>query len=184
MALDIMKILHKTPLAIDLTEEELAAIASCCRERRFPAGSEVFAEASPGREMYVLCTGRVSIEINIPSQPVPKTIQLAVAQPGMIFGEVALVDSAPRSARALARDEVTVLEISHEDLRRVMDAEPRIGYMLLQNLATILCERLRSTNLVLRNEWLNSDAQVEDERFHGSSHRMQNVLLWAQLDRK
>jgi hypothetical protein len=65
-----------------------------------------------------------------------------------------------------------------------MDAEPRIGYMLLQNLATILCERLRSTNLVLRNEWLNSDAQVEDERFHGSSHRMQNVLLWAQLDRK
>ncbi len=26
-----------------------------------PTGSEVFAEASPGREMYVLCTGRVSI---------------------------------------------------------------------------------------------------------------------------
>ncbi len=184
MALDIMKILHKTPLTIDLTEEELTAIASCCRERRFPAGSEVFAEASPGREMYVLCTGRVSIEITIPSQPVPKTVQLAVAHPGMIFGEVALVDSAPRSARALARDEVTVLEIPHEDLRRVMDAEPRIGYMLLKNLATILCDRLRSTNLVLRNEWLNSDAQVENKRFHGSSHRMQNVLLWAQLDRK
>lgn len=50
MALDIMKILHKTPLAIDLTEEELAAIASCCRDRRFPVGSEVFAEASPGRD--------------------------------------------------------------------------------------------------------------------------------------
>ena len=79
----------------------------------------------------------------------------------MIFGEVALVDSVPRSARALARDEVTVLEISHEDLRRVMEAEPRIGYVILQNLATILCDRLRSTNLLLRNEWINSDVQLE-----------------------
>ena len=85
----------------------------------------------------------------------------------MIFGEVALVDSVPRSARALAGDEVTVLEISNEDLRRVMEAEPRIGYVILQNLATILCDRLRSTNLLLRNEWLNSDAQVEN-RSHNS----------------
>lgn len=154
MAIEVVEILRQTPLAEGLTDEELQAIAPFCRERRVATGHEIFAEASRGRELYIVCDGRVSLEVTLPDRLVHQTERLATAVPGMVFGEISLVDGSPRSAAARALEDSALLEITSDDLRRVMDAQPRIGYIIMRNLATVLSARLRSTNLWLRNELL------------------------------
>ncbi|HIG46513.1 MAG TPA: Crp/Fnr family transcriptional regulator, partial [candidate division Zixibacteria bacterium] len=71
---------------------------------------------------------------------------------GMIVGELALVDGSPRSARAFSYEDTTVLEIKSDDIRKIMEEYPRIGYIVMRNLAVVLTRRLRNTNLRLRNE--------------------------------
>ncbi|MBT5875943.1 MAG: cyclic nucleotide-binding domain-containing protein, partial [Candidatus Latescibacteria bacterium] len=86
------------------------------------------------------------------NRPGRKSERLATATSGMIFGEISLVDGSPRSAGARTMEETSVLEIMSEDIRAVMDKHPRIGYVIMKNLATVLSARLRNTNIWLRNE--------------------------------
>jgi CRP/FNR family transcriptional regulator, cyclic AMP receptor protein len=152
MALEIVDTLRQTGLAEGLTQEELEELVPICRQRKFPENEEVFGEASEGNELYIICTGRVSIEVGLPNRPGRKSERLATATSGMIFGEISLVDGSPRSAGARTMEETSVLEIMSEDIRAVMDKHPRIGYVIMKNLATVLSARLRNTNIWLRNE--------------------------------
>lgn len=154
MAIHIVEILRQTGFSEGLTDQELDEIASICRERAFAKGDEIFGEASMGTELYIVCIGRVSLEVALPNRPGRQAERLATADPGKVFGELALVDGSPRSARARALDDTTVIEIANEDIHRVMETHPRIGYIIMRNLATVLCARLRNTNLWLRNELL------------------------------
>lgn len=154
MAIDILETLRKTAFAEGLTDEELKAIVSVCREREFASGEDIFSEASRGTELYIVCRGRVSLEVSLPNHPSQRSERLATATAGMVFGELSLVDGSPRSAGARALDDTTVIEIASADIHPIMEAQPRIGFVILRNLATVLSTRLRSTNLWLRNELL------------------------------
>ena len=152
MAIDIIDMLKQTGLAEGLTDSELELLVPICHARKFGEDEEIFSEASIGRELYVICKGRVSIEVGLPNRPGRKTERLATANAGMIFGEVALVDGSPRSARARTMEETDALEILSDDIWNVMESNPRIGYVIMRNLATVLSARLRNTNIWLRNE--------------------------------
>lgn len=154
MAIDTIDMIRRAAFTEGLSDEEIRVIAPIGRERRFEQGEEIFSEASRGEEFYVVCEGRVSIEVGLPNRPGRRTERLATALPGMVFGELALVDGSPRSALARALDETLLIEIPSKDLRAVMDQHPRIGYVVMSNLATVLGARLRNTNLWLRNELL------------------------------
>jgi CRP-like cAMP-binding protein len=60
----------------------------------YPAGQTIFAEGQPGYKMYVVIDGEV--EIRARGQPINKV------GPGELLGEMALIDSEPRSASAVA----------------------------------------------------------------------------------
>jgi len=79
-----------------------------------PAGDLIFDEYSKGRELYLLCSGRVRIKkytkFGVESL-------LAVLHPGDFFGELSLIDGLPRSARADAMDDCVVLTVTADDFR-------------------------------------------------------------------
>lgn len=154
MAIDILKMLGETAFADGLTVQELAVIASVCKERQFSQDEEIFGEASTGSELYIVCKGRVSLEVALPNRPSEKQERLTTATLGMVFGELSLVDGTPRSARARALEDTLVIEIASSNINPLMELHPRIGFILMRNLATLLAFRLRSTNLWLRNELL------------------------------
>lgn len=154
MAIDIIGMLRHTGFSEGLTDEELGKIAPICRERAFTKGEEIFGEASLGQELYIICKGRVSLEVALPDHPGRTSERLATATSGMVFGELSLVDGSPRSAMARALDDTTVIEIKSDEIHKIMEEQPHIGYIIMRNLATVLCERLRNTNLWLRNELL------------------------------
>jgi signal transduction histidine kinase len=101
----------------------------------FPAGDLIFDEYSKGRELFLLCSGRVRIKkytkFGVESL-------LAVLHPGDFFGELSLIDGLPRSARADAMDECIVLSITADAFRTLVARNQQIALNLLHNLGVRL----------------------------------------------
>ena len=152
MTNDYSDMLRQTAFSEGLTEEELKVISPICHEHQFKEGEELFSEASKGSELYIICKGRISVEVALLNGVGRRSERLELATSGMIVGELALVDGSPRSARAFSYEDTTVLEIKSDDIRKIMEEYPRIGYIVMRNLAVVLTRRLRNTNLRLRNE--------------------------------
>jgi CRP-like cAMP-binding protein len=78
----------------------------------------------------------------------PSTINMLYK--GQCFGEMILLNSAVRSATVVAAEATTLIVIREPEFRRLCDANPRIGYVVIRNLAQDLAYKLRSSNLLLR----------------------------------
>lgn len=103
--------------------------------RTIPAGDLIFDEYSKGRELYLLCSGRVRIKkytkFGVESL-------LAVLHPGDFFGELSLIDGLPRSARAEAMDECSVLILTADAFRNLVNTNRQVALNLLNNLSVRL----------------------------------------------
>lgn len=81
----------------------------------------------------------------------PTGEKIAELGPGNILGEIALIDNQPRSANAVCIGRVQACHIPASDLRKLMGTKREIGFVVLTNLAKVMCMRLRNTNLRLDN---------------------------------
>lgn len=102
--------------------------------RSYQVDEMIFCENEPGRELYILQSGRVKITKMVDGQEV----LLAVLQPGDIFGEMALLDNKPRSASAIIAETATMLAINKANFTDMVKAQPQLATRLI----TLLSERL------------------------------------------
>lgn len=116
-----------------LLKSIVAALAPSARSR-FPKDRLILVEGGTGTCMYVVQEGRVSIAIK---GAVIETIGV-----GGIFGEMALVDDAPRAASAFATSDCTLLAIDRAAFLELIRSNPAFGTELLKNIS----ERLRYLN--------------------------------------
>lgn len=100
----------------------------------------VFREGMPSSRMYVVLAGqfRITRGAGLEHEDV-----LAMLEPGECFGEMGLIDPSPRSARATAIGETTLLVVSEKALR---EASSSVSLKLYRNFASILAARLRVAN--------------------------------------
>src|SRR5262249_6891761 len=134
-----------------LVDEELLKVADLCKAVRVPAGKTIFNEGDGGDEMYIIHEGSVRVMINTRAPDGsfgPSTINMLYA--GQCFGEMILLNSAVRSATVVAADASTLIVIREPDFRELCESNPRIGYVVIRNLAQDLAYKLRSSNLLLR----------------------------------
>ena len=96
--------------------------------KTFQAGDVIFCEYEPGDNFYMIQSGRVQI-VKI-FEDVEKTI--AVLNSGEIFGEMAILEEAPRSATAIAMDPVTALEFNQENFEILLQGNPQVALTLLK----------------------------------------------------
>ena len=110
-----------------------------------------------GEELYVVLDGQVSIEKN--------GIELASLGSGALFGEMAIMDKAPRSALAVSTQDTRLIEVGRGELA-LMRKEKDIAVKLLWCFVQVLNQRLRSTTdlMKLREAGLDTTAfGAEDE---------------------
>jgi len=102
--------------------------------KRFAAGERIFLEDDPGDVMYLVVEGKVSIV----------TYGTVLENVGMhgIFGELALIDSAPRSAAALAAEPSEVALIDRDTFLELVRQKPTFSLYVMRQLAT----RIRRMN--------------------------------------
>lgn len=115
--------------------EELSQIALITDEVGFDTGDEIFREGEPGATLYFIIDGKVRIH----SEGVGE--DLAVLSERAVFGEMALLDSEPRSASATANTDVVLLKIERDDFNEILAEKPEIA----QGIIKVLTRRLRNT---------------------------------------
>jgi CRP-like cAMP-binding protein len=123
--------LARVPLFSNCTSEEIDAIAELVQEQPFDAGQIVVTQGTPGQAFYLVLTGRVEILRDGKS--------LGAFGPGDFFGEMSLLDSAPRSATIRAIDPTTCIMLSSWDFKALLEKTPSIAVRLLE----VLSRRLR-----------------------------------------
>lgn len=116
-----------TPLFSDLAPEELHAVMGEVRLRRFEAGDVVVKEGDDGRSLFVVAEGVVSVRT---SRSDGEEIEVAQLEEGAFFGEFGLFSDGKRHATVIAKDEVQLLEIHHDDLMEVAKKHPRVKQVL------------------------------------------------------
>jgi glutaminase len=130
-------------LCTDFSVDELKIFASLLQRRTYSAGEIVIQLGDQAREMFFLARGSVSVLL---PQAGNMRRRLATLSAGMIFGEMALIDGAPRSAMILADSAVECDVLSVEDFNELASSHPVIKIKLLKNLSLSLCRRLRKAN--------------------------------------
>jgi CRP-like cAMP-binding protein len=127
---DWLDTLADVPLFDGLPRRHLRRIAKLARIRRFAAGSVLVRAGDPGRSFYVLLDGEAKVV-----RPGTRSRRLGI---GDYFGEMALLDDAPRSADVVADGEVLALMIDRPGFTKLLRAEPALSLTLLRTLAARL----------------------------------------------
>ncbi len=124
-----------------LSSLEINFLTSLSRERKLKGGQILFLEGDPGDAMYVVLEGRILISKFIPGAGEEA---LAFLERGDYFGEMALIDRAPRSAQARAHDGgAVVLAIPAEVVAGILDVRKLSSLPLLKILCGLVAKRLR-----------------------------------------
>jgi CRP/FNR family transcriptional regulator, cyclic AMP receptor protein len=130
------------PFFSGLDSATLERVGRGMRTRRFRRGEVIFHLGDPGDALFIVMTG--AIKIMLPSDAGDEAI-LATLRPGDVFGELALLDGAPRSATATALEPTETLILPRGQFRELLATEPAIVDALLASLAS---ELRRLTNHV------------------------------------
>jgi CRP-like cAMP-binding protein len=120
-----------------MTPDDLAGFSRFART--FRRGDLIFAEFEAGKTFYLIQSGRVELLKLIGD--IEKTID--ILYPSEIFGEMAILEDFPRSATAIALEEVKVLEFNHKNFEILMSGNPQIALMLLKLFAKRIYESKR-----------------------------------------
>jgi CRP/FNR family cyclic AMP-dependent transcriptional regulator len=123
--------LARVPIFAHCTAEEVRVIASVAQEAHFQPGQIIVTQGTPGQAFYLILSGRVEI--------VRDGVSLGAFGQGDFFGEMSLLDQAPRSATIRALDATSCLMLSSWDFKSLLEKHPSIAIKLLE----VLSRRLR-----------------------------------------
>ena len=135
--------LSRVNMFAGLTPLYLKRIAALCDEEVHGEGDFLFKEGDSGDKLYIIVEGAVRISRRISGMGEEA---LAVLRTGDYFGEMALIDTFPRSADACAHEPCRVLVIDKQKLEDLLFVDRDLAYDLLWNFVRTLSGRLRQTN--------------------------------------
>jgi CRP/FNR family transcriptional regulator, cyclic AMP receptor protein len=127
-------LLKSVPLFAHLSKRQLNELARHTEELKVDAGKVLMKEGSPGGELFVIVHGKARVTRG--------GKQLATLGPGDFIGEMALLDSKPRSATVVADEGMLLLVIGSREFKPLLKSVPDLAEGLLRALA----ERLRAAD--------------------------------------
>jgi len=135
-ALGWLAVLAEVPVFSSLSKRHLQRVVSIVELKRHKEGSAIVRAGARGDAFYVVLDGHARAET-------PDGHTKAMG-PGEFFGELALLDGAPRSATVTAVDELTTARIARTDFQRLLSKEPAIAAGLVNGLVAIVRDLQRA----------------------------------------
>ncbi len=126
--------------------------------KELPRGTVLFREGDPGKEMYVLQSGRIAISKRV--RDIEKV--LATLGPGEFFGEMAIISNKPRNATATVAEDSRLLVIDPKTFEGMIRGNAEIAIRMIKKLADRLSE---------------ADAQIESLLLSDPSSRVVHHVL-------
>jgi CRP-like cAMP-binding protein len=125
-ARDWAAVLAGLPLFAQVGKRQLTKIAELARVADYHAGSVVLQQGDPADSFHLVLSGKARV-VGKPRARILRT--------GDYFGEMALIDGAPRSATIAADEELRTMRIPRKPFMRLVAREPSIAMALLAELA-------------------------------------------------
>ena len=131
--------LLETPFFGGLSDASLDLLSSKLVERRFQTGETVVREGEPGRSMFVVRSGTLTVSMRVNT----RSVRLSDLAAGDFFGEMTLINMQDRSATVEVASPAVLYELSARDLYACYKADVHAYVLILQNMNRELCRRLR-----------------------------------------
>jgi len=138
---DLKTFQQRFPGLSRLNNKELELLLEELEGMEFPAGAVVMAPTYGSGSMFLVDQG--SVEISLANEKEP--VVLGQLGPGAWFGELALIDPAPASAKVAAKSDCNLLILKHDAFARLRRSHPAVSGKLLQVINEELAHRLHST---------------------------------------
>jgi CRP-like cAMP-binding protein len=138
-----LEILAKIDLFSGLPMIHLRRVLNIGTEEQYQKGDTVFSEGDAGDQFYLILDGAVRISRFVPGMGEEA---LTVLRPGSYFGEMSLLDEAPRSATVIVHERCRLFMVRRRDLEDLLFVDRDLAYELLWNFVRTLSRRLRATN--------------------------------------
>ena len=138
-----MDALKSSPLFSGFSDTQLQALAKLFEGEHLQADEVVFAQDDPADRLYVLLSGRVAIRFKPHDGEILTVTEIA---PGGVFGWSAALGRRSYTSSAVCLEAGEALGLRGADLRRLCETQPDTGVVILERLAEVIAERLRSTH--------------------------------------
>lgn len=156
--MDKARLLSGSTLFCNLNEQELEELAAHAQWRSLPARKHVVLQGSQSQEMYAVLRGRLKV---IRESEDGREAILSILEPGEVFGELAMLDGAPRTATVETLEPCELLVLHRADVIGFLENHPKVMHQLI----LMLCQRLR-----------NADELVQDTLFLPLPQRLGKAL--------
>ncbi len=144
-------LLEKHPLLVHLSPDQLARLARAGEIESYNPAESIVVEGSLGDALFLILSGQVAVHRGAQT--------FATLQGGEFFGEMSLVEPAPRSASVTAMSATFLFRLPHDNLRELISDDPNAASILLVQVVKTLSDRLRRANQMLSSvdmlaDWL------------------------------
>ena len=140
-----LEILKASNLFKDFSDSVLERFVASAELKSFKAEEIIFVQMSEGREIYLINSGEVSIQVALANED--DHYEMIKLGPGDLLGEVRFIDDIPRSGTAIALTDGEMLVWDNAIWREICASDYQVGYRLTLGIAKILCARLRRWNV-------------------------------------
>ncbi len=114
---------------------EVNAVSAFLEPRRYSRGGVVFREGESGTELFIVRSGRIGSYVTQADGTRRDVYEFA---PGVLFGEMAIIENEPRSATCYAKEDAELLVLDGIDFYRLVWEHPVIGVKLLSSMARVM----------------------------------------------
>lgn len=135
---DKMLFLKRVSLFAGMSLEQIRVLTSHLEEQHFLPGEVVIYEGDFSQDLYILVSGRVRIAKDYGGS---HERTLALLTQGDFFGEMAIFESAPRSATAVAEEEAELLALGPEKFKQTIYQKPEMAFEIFRELSARLRRR-------------------------------------------
>ncbi len=132
-------LLRNVPMFSLLSGVQLLLLAQVLLRKPYPRNSTVVAAGDPSDALYIVISGRLKVTI---SDKEGREAILAILNQGDFFGEMGLIDQAPRSATVVTIESCELLTITRTDFMKCLQK----NFDLAMNVIRGLVERLRQAD--------------------------------------
>jgi CRP/FNR family transcriptional regulator len=140
MAAEFARLLRRLPIFASLGPEEAVELATRCTGLRYRPGMRIFTEGEFADNVMIIVNGSVQISCAVPDGP---DLVIATEGAGVLLGEMALLDPAPRSASATAVEETTVLVMDGQHFHELVAIGHPAATGILRTIGLLTCARMR-----------------------------------------
>ncbi len=126
-----------------LARSEIDYVEKLTTERQYRSGVQIFLMGEIADSLFILLSGDVSVRLPLENGDHKR---LASFSAGMVFGEMAFIDRASRSAMVYADTDVSVRELTINAFQQIGRERPQVKIQMLENLMRVFSRNIRKAN--------------------------------------